>query len=335
MKFADWYSSHIYPVWVNTIGRVMGIFPFSVVEILLYVVIVVLAVTLIRSILLTYKKEKGALLRWGRGVLILATVLFLLYILNCGINYKKQSFAESSGIGTTEYTAEDLQQVCEWLTGQVNDWSGKVMRDKDGVMVVSKKNRTGNVPEDAVTAMQNLGKEYPELSGFYPRPKPLIESWILSVQNLTGVYSPFTVEANYNNAMTDYNKPFTACHELSHLKGFMQEQEANFIAFLACRESEEAEFQYSGNLMGWIYCMNVLHDVDYEAWEQVRSGLNSEVEADLQANSEFWNKYDGTVAEVSNKVNDTYLKANGQSDGVKSYDRMVDLVVTWWKETYN
>lgn len=73
--------------------------------------------------------------------------------------------------------------------------------------------------------------------------------------------------------------------------------------------------------------MNVLHDVDYEAWEQVQSRLNSEVETDLRANREFQDKYDGTVAEVSNKVNDTYLKANGQSDGVKGYDRMVNMIV--------
>ena len=30
-----------------------------------------------------------------------------------------------------------------------------------------------------------------------------------------------------------------------------------------------------------------LHDVDYEAWEQVQSRLNSEVETDLRANREF------------------------------------------------
>ena len=37
--FADWYSSHIYTVFVNVIGRLMGQFPFSVSEILLYVLL--------------------------------------------------------------------------------------------------------------------------------------------------------------------------------------------------------------------------------------------------------------------------------------------------------
>ena len=56
-----------------------------------------------------------------------------------------------------------------------------------------------------------------------------------------------------------------------------------------------------------------------------------EVEEDLRLNREFWARYDGKIAEVSNKVNDTYLKANGQKEGVKSYNRMVDLIVAYYK----
>ena len=77
--------------------------------------------------------------------------------------------------------------------------------------------------------MFSLGATYPELSGYYPQPKGLLFPAFLSVQNLSGIYSPFTIEANYNSAMVSYNLPFTICHELSHLRGFMQEEEANFI----------------------------------------------------------------------------------------------------------
>ena len=33
---AQWYSTHVSPVWVNMLGRLTGMFPFSVEEILLY-----------------------------------------------------------------------------------------------------------------------------------------------------------------------------------------------------------------------------------------------------------------------------------------------------------
>ena len=69
------------------------------------------------------------------------------------------------------------------------------------------------------------------------------------MQELCGVYSPFTIEANYNNSMPACTIPFSTCHELAHLGGFMEEEEANFIAYLACMESKSFDFQYSGSLM--------------------------------------------------------------------------------------
>ena len=37
------------------------------------------------------------------------------------------------------------------------------------------------------------------------------------------------------------------------------------------------------------------------------------------------------MAEVANQMNDVYLKINDQKDGVKSYGRMVDLMLGYYK----
>lgn len=326
-RFAEWYSTHIYPVWVSVIGRAMGIFPCSVSEVLLYILLVGFLFMAVRT---GFRIGKGdswkSEIRGCVGTLFMtAGILFFLYEVNCGVNYQRESFADSTGIITENYTAEELKEVCLWLTDEVNQLSGKVERDEAGIMRMSAGGET------AVRAMQSLGEIYPELAGYYPRPKGLLVPWLLSVQQLSGVYSPFTIEANYNSGMVDYNIPFTMCHELSHLRGFMQEEEANFIAFLACHAADAPEFRYSGSLLGWVYCMNVLYQADYDAWEEVRLKLSPEIEPDLKANREFWDSYDGAAAEVSNRINDTYLKANGQSEGVKSYNRMVDLIVAYRK----
>ena len=55
---------------------------------------------------------------------------------------------------------------------------------------------------------------------------------------------------------------------------------------------------------------------------------------DLQADSAFWLQYDGKAAEVSQTVNNTYLKLNSQDDGVKSYGRMVDLLLAYRREEH-
>ena len=322
---AQWYAQHIYPVFVSVIGRISGIFPFSVAEILVYILILALMVSMIRFFVKLVRKKGSAryMAVFGYRVLFLISVLFFLYVINCGVNYSRVSFSESAGIEVESYTKADLVRVCQMLTDDVIRYAKEVKREKDGVAVLN-----GDVNKEAIAAMHLLGESYPEMKGYYPRAKGLLTSQFLSIQNLSGIYIPVTIEANYNADMTDYNIPFTVCHELSHLRGFMQEEEANFIAYLACMESEDSMFRYSGSMLGWIYCTNVLQKYDHEAYQELRARLPEETEADLRANRKFWAKYEGKIAEVSNMVNDTYLKANGQQDGVESYDRMVDLLVT-------
>ena len=219
---------------------------------------------------------------------------------------------------------KDLQATCQWLTEEVNRLSTQVERTENGELQLPEEIR-----QEAVRSMQALGRQYPALQGYYPNPKPVLVSEILSYQKLMGIYAPFTIEANYNQDMPSYDFPFTMCHELSHLRGFMQEEEANFISFLACRESDMTEFQYSGTLSAWEYAMNALYRADPKVWQEVREGLSKAAEPDLRADDQFWSEYDGSVAEVANMVNDMYLKANGQKQGVKSYGKMTDLLVAY------
>ena len=109
----------------------------------------------------------------------------------------------------------------------------------------------------------------------------------------------------------------------------MREDEANFIAYAACLASDDVDFNYSGALTGWIYATNALYKIDPEAYSGIYEQLSGEVLTDLQANNEFWDRYEGTISEVANQVNDSYLKANQQTDGVMSYNRMVDLMLAY------
>ncbi len=322
--FAEWYATHIYTLWVNLSGRFFGLFPFSVSELLLYVLLLAILIDLFR----TLRKEPRALLPWLRRLACTASILLCLFVLNCGINYYRNSFSEKTGITADTYSTQQLEALCLWLTEEINARADSVTRDADGLMSLP----SGSIEPLAVEAMHGLGELYPDLQGYYPQPKPVLLSKILSFEGLTGIYSAFTIEANYNQDMTAYNIPFTMCHELSHLRGFMQEEEANFIAFLACENAAQTEFQYSGYLTAWIHATNALYRSDRAAWQEVRALLCAEALAGLTANNLYWAAHEGIVSEVSEAVNDTYLKANGQSDGVQSYGRMVDLLLAYWME---
>ncbi len=325
--FAQWYAERVYPLLVSAAGRLMGLFPVSMVEIGLYLLLTGLATALVWTFVQAIRKgeKMRRFFSFLSGMVLIAGLLFFLYAAGCGINYRRASFSEESGLSAPAYSVSRLKTVCLWLTEEVNRFTPLVQRDEKGVMQLDAGEKSAAVEE-----MHRLAGEYPVLEGYYPSPKEVAVSEILSYQGITGVYSPFTMEANYNGDMTPYNVPFTLCHELSHLRGFMQEQEANFIAFLACIGSSRPDFAYSGYLMGWIYCMNTLHAADPAAWQEIRSQLSKQVDADLLANTEFWKRYEGVISEAANQMNDSYLKANGQADGVRSYDRMVDLIVSYY-----
>ena len=101
-----------------------------------------------------------------------------------------------------------------------------------------------------------------------------------------------------------------------------------FRSYLACIFSDVPEFRYSGNLTAFVYAGNALAGADAEAYREIRSGLSEKAEKDLAYNNWFWQQFEGPVAEAATQMNNTYLKANSQEDGTKSYGRMVDLLLS-------
>ena len=310
--FATWYAHGIYAGIQRAVGGILGLFPFSVVEFGLYGLLILAAVYGIRF-------WREPLRVFSRTMCLVGGLLFL-YTCNCGINYYAMPFSQYAGLQTGAYSREELEALCEYLVEQVNKTA------------TGESYQPGVWRREGVWAMQAAGEQFPSLAGFYPKPKEVTVSWILSVQQLCGIYSPFTVEANYNGDMPDYNIPHTICHELSHLKGFMREDEANFIGYLGCIFSKEQAFRYSGYLTGWVYAGNALYKTDQEAYIVLAQQLCDQAQTDLAENNAFWDKYEGKVAEVSNQMNDVYLKVNSQEDGVKSYGRMVDLMLEYYQD---
>ena len=76
---------------------------------------------------------------------------------------------------------------------------------------------------------------------------------------------------------------------------------------------------------------NVYMPIVEMVYKVIYEQLDPQAIEDLGENNRFWDQFEGTVAEVSTKVNDTYLKAHSQTDGVKSYGRMVDLMLVYYR----
>ena len=323
-NFASFYTNTFYQVFQGIISRISNIFPFSLSEVLLYTLPIVFLLTLIVKI--ARKKSVAGLFK---TTAILISFLLLIYQLNCGINYYNISFAEKEGFTRVSNDKELLEDFCEYIVGKIQD----TPLDKDAYTSVAEIYPSGDeLAEESIKAMETLGTIYPSLEGYYPRPKGLIISRPFSNMGVTGIYSPFTIEANYNSEMTEYNLPFTACHELSHLRGYMNESEANFIAFLACVNSDNAAFQRSGYMLAWTYAGNQLYKVDREAFNRLRASLPDDAKKELDENNQFWDTYETKASEVQNSVNDAYLKEHGVIEGIQSYNLVVELMLGWYHQ---
>lgn len=325
--WSDLWRKYTNDVWVNVLGRISNVFPFSLAEFLIYGIIIFTAIFFVHSLILAVMRKgtwKAHFARGMTGIIFLAAVIFFLYEGGEDVYFYCTPFSEIYGYGSGSYSTEELTEVCGRIARKCNEYAPLVERDKEGLMILG-----DQAGERVRQAMEDLGETYSLLGGWYPKAKGVFFSRLMSKTSMAGIYSAYTSEANYNTEMTPYNIPFTMSHELSHLKGVLPENEANFTAYLGCIHANDPDLVYSGYITGWIYCGNELYKRDKTAWRTIALTLSESVNADLDANTAFWAQFKGKAAEKAEKFNDAYLKQAGQSSGVESYNEVTDLVVSY------
>ena len=326
--FANIYYKYIYITLVNTVSRGFSLIPFSVYEVILYGFVIFVFIKIVMYIFFWLTKKlsfKEIIIKSTSTFLIYISIFIFLNVISLGVNAFRSDFVSLTGLKVQESSEEKLIELCDNFKDRLNELDSKIEKDKNGILKLD-----NDVKEKGVQAMKDLGKIYPDLQGFYPNPKPYIFSKVMSYQLLEGE-TDFTLEANYNNDMPSFNIPSTICHELSHIRGFNNEDEANYISFLACINSKNYEYQYSGYLMAYSYCMNDLYNFNLEAFKKINNELSNNVKIELKTDSLYWNKYRGEISEMHNDAYDKLLKMSGQEEGIKSYNAVVKLLISGYE----
>lgn len=336
-----WAAEHIFArgifkalKWV--MAHITGLLPFSLMELGILVLPVAAVVILVVFVVRMIRKKEERLFRLGKGILnvlcIGAVVVFLLFI-GCSVNYYRYTLAEHLGLVIEPASGEELYELVISLASEASKVREELAdcENEDGVYELSMS--TKQLGKEAVKAFEKLAEQYPIFEGYYPQPKRVFFSEQMSKTQLTGIFCPFTMEANVNVAISDYAIGSTMCHELAHLNGFIREDEANYISYLAACASDNPELRYSGLMEALILSGNALYRKNAELYTEARVYYSEGVVRDLLANSQYWAQYKDTViSNTTEKINDAYLKANNQEDGVQSYGRMVDLLLAAYKK---
>lgn len=400
--FCDWYIAYIFPVWVNTYGRITGIFSFSVGEWLIVAGLILaaaaVAIGLIEAVYGMLRlagraagqkdgrpaaeqdaveeesgcgesfqgRRKGFSRFVGGFYRFFAWTLLtvcLIMTLNCLILYHASTFSQHYfGEADENYTPVELITLYNMVAEECNRLAETIERNDEGMAVYVSPEGTEistryddawddglwDMADEAVRLMQRLGETYPQLDGWYPRPKAMLFSDFMCQQYMQGYYFPFSMEANYNDVMHILNIPSTMCHELAHLRGYIYEDEANFIGYLACVQSEDAFFQYAG----YLSVLNYLYNDVYKLWK-TNPDAYEEASVTVQpvpvsqlvwkdnifVSDEEWERINGKAlidTEIVDKAADVFidtnLKVNGVADGKVSYSRVVTLLLQYYRQ---
>lgn len=84
---------------------------------------------------------------------------------------------------------------------------------------------------------------------------------------------------------------------------------------------------YSGLFLAFKHSISALEEIAPDQASEITSSLSQAVLRDMLQNEQYLARYEGIISNISNIVNDLYLKTNNQADGVDSYARMVDLLL--------
>ncbi|MBE5825325.1 MAG: DUF3810 domain-containing protein [Butyrivibrio sp.] len=339
--FSDIYTNQIFPKLTTGYARLTSRVSFSVGERLLLMLLAIVAVTalflIIRVVLFILKKELPmALKAFGRGyfraLALLFSAVILIMTINCFILYHCTPIRVSDNPGS-EYNLEQLTALRDYVVTRCNELSEQVPHDEAGNVIYGE-----DMTEGAKEAVASLSAVYPRLSGFTVTPKALLFSGFMSQQYMQGYYFPFSMEANYNDDMYIMNKPFTMCHEIAHTKGYIYEDEANFLGFLSCIASDDPVFVYSGYLGVLNYVNNDFYKAVDRATYDSHVKISPQVKYDNQfLTDEAWKKVEDnallkteTVKKAADTFIDTNLKVNGVSSGKVSYAHVVGLLLEYY-----
>lgn len=259
------------------------------------------------------------------GFLAGVSVLAAWFVLGWGLNYQRLSWGENLGWDVHGGTVADLANLAQRFSDRVGPLRAQAFQ--------SGTPHWGALLQDGIPrAYEKAAQQWPLLAGKYPGTKAAPGGDTLSWLGISGIYMPFTGEPLVNTGPGGWSLPFTAAHESAHLRGWAREDEANFLAFLVLQDCGDPRLEYSAWSMALLYVASALEGqgpLGADAWKKVAATLPPTVLQDWKDYFRYWNRFRGPAQTAAQAVNDAYLKAQGQHDGVKSYGRMVDLLLAW------
>ncbi len=270
------------------------------------------------------KEIKSVLL----DVVAAIALLYLAFNLLWGLNYYRLPLHKTLGL-EAEYTTEELLNVTDILIVKANDLHARI-NESDTIKVTVPYGKS-ELLKMSTEGFERLKLKYPSLDPSPRSVKRSIYSIPLTYMGFGGYLNPFTNEAQIDGIIPLHKYPVTACHEQAHQIGYAAENEANFIGFLGAANNEDLYFRYAAHIFALKHCLYEVARRDADMFETKKTMLRPGIIKNYEEERLFWMSYQNPLEPIFKETFNTFLKANSQADGIKSYSYVVALLVNYYK----
>ena len=207
----------------------------------------------------------------GRTVVAVA-VIYLAFLGLWGLNYRRVPLERKLGFDAGALTAEAARSAALAAVSHVNALHAQA-------------HATGWPPGDQIDpslarAFSEVARDLGASANTIPgRPKHTLLNLYFRPAAVDGATDPFFLETLLASELLPFERPFVVAHEWSHLAGFADEGEANFMGWLTSVRGD-VPAQYSG----WLFLYEQLSGaLSRRDREDVASRLAAGPRADLRA----------------------------------------------------
>jgi hypothetical protein len=311
------YSTSVYPAVQRLLTPISNLAPFALFDVLIATAIATSLLPVVVDIARRRDTAFRIIARFLFRTVVLGASLYLAFLVVWGLNYRRQKLTEKlqfdagaiSAAAALEAATADVEQL-NALHDRAHAIGWRTLTEIDPALVTA----FGRVTRD-------LGARTTTVAG---RPKVTLLDPYFRRAGVEGMIDPYFLETLVQRGILPFERPFVVAHEWSHLAGFADESEANFVGWLACVRGSAAN-QYSGWLFLYGELARAMRGRDRAA---VSALLGPGPRADLNAiATRYREQVNPRISAAGWRVYDQYLKANRVEAGAASYDEVIRLVL--------
>ncbi len=324
------YTYGLYPVVSQVQRFLFGWIPFSIGDLFYGFLLLVIFYKTFQLFRIIFKKQftRKYFITGLQQIIFFFLLVYVSFNLLWGLNYNRQGIARQLELDVKTFTVDELDTLCLSLQAKLNYYAERT----DTLKREAQFKKPRHVFAEAAKTYQEADDRYSFLR-YNPRSlKSSLVGFLGKYIGFQGYYNPFSGEGQVKVSIPVFMQPFVASHEIAHQLGYAKENEANFVGFLAARESASVDFVYSAYYDMYQYAIREMYQADTARALSLDSSLHMLVKRDRREYARYLFKMRNRVAPFMLKMYDGYLRMNNQPKGYRTYNEVVTWLVAYYKK---